>query len=266
MGVPLKAGEALVGALVFATRGDKAGVFTDPDLSLAMEMGTEVAFALERIQGARKEEAEQIQRDRFARHFPPAISEQLLGGSLVFAEAGETYPAVVLCARVIGAEAPDAAAPAVLFAALTAHAEQMADVAFAHAGMVLDNAGSRTLAIFGVPRARGDESWRALLAAQEMLERVQFMNELRIAEGKPSLELSVGLASGALVLGQVGERHRAQFGALGAPLDRAVLLASGAKHGELVADEPLAYELEARTGASAPGPLEGSRLLKRVGT
>jgi class 3 adenylate cyclase len=266
MGVPIRVGESLAGALVFATRGDKAGVFTDPDLALAAEMGTEVGFALERIQGARKEEAEQSQRDRFARHFPPAIGEQLLGGSLVFAEAGEAYPAVVLCARVIGAEATGAAPPSVLFAALTAHAEQMADVTFAHAGMVLDNAGSRTLAVFGIPRSRGDEAWRAVRAAQEMLDRVQFMNELRIAEGKPSLELAIGVAGGSLALGQVGERHRAQFGALGSPLDRAALLAGAAEHGDLVADEALADQLEARVGAGTTGPVSGSRFLRRAGS
>ena len=95
-------------------------------------------------------------------------------------------------------------------------------------------------------------------ALEDALEDV--MNELRIAEGKPSLEVAVGLASGPIVLGQVGERHRAQFGALGSPVDRAAELSLAADRGQLLVDEALASALGPRAAGPA-GPAPNCRLL-----
>jgi class 3 adenylate cyclase len=260
LGVPLKLNDQLSGALVLGTRGKAGRTFSEVDLQMTEELAREVAFALERNQGARREESEVLQRDRYVGHFPAATAEQILSGTVSFAESGSRYETAVLCARVVGET--DAQAD-VLFDALTGHSEQMADVCFAHAGMVIDNGGARTLAVFGVPKARGDEGLRAYRAAREMLERVQFMNELRIAEGKPSLEIAVGVATGTALLGQVGERHRAQFGVLGAPVDRAQQLAQAALRGDLVVDEVLGHDLEPRVGAGSPGPIELTRTLVR---
>jgi class 3 adenylate cyclase len=155
------------------------------------------------------------------------------------------------------------ATPSALVGALSLHAEQMADVVFAHAGMVLDNPGAHTVALFGVPRERGDELDRAVVTARELLERVQFANELRIAEGRPSLEISIGIARGEVLVGVVGERLRAQFTALGAPLARAQQLVSSAPHGDLVLDDDVAAAIEGRAGALEPGPVPGSQRVRR---
>jgi class 3 adenylate cyclase/GAF domain-containing protein len=265
LGVALRSNETLSGALVFGTRGASAATFDGDHLALAEELAKEVAFAIDRIESSRREETESLQRDRFARHFPPAIAEQVNAGQLKFPEGGERYPCTVLAARVIGAEQElgDGALPPALVGALSLHAEQMADVVFAHAGMVLDNPGAHTVALFGVPRARGDELERAVVSADEMLERVQFANELRIAQGHPSLQLGVGLARGEVIVGLVGERLRAQFTALGASLSRAQQLASSALPGELLLDAEVGSALEGRIGTLEDGPLPGSRRVAR---
>jgi hypothetical protein len=266
MAVPLKVNDQLTGALVFGTRGEKGGVFTDADLMLATELGNEVAFALERNQNLRQEENENAQRDRFVKHFPPATAEQLVATPMPKLDVGEAFECTVLCARVLPTDRTLGSTPSRVLSALSAHSDQMADVIFSNAGMVLDCPGAHLLALFGVPQLRGDELGRAFRAATEMLERVRFMNELRIVEGKPSLELAVSLAHGPVVFGQVGERARAQFGALGVALDRAIQLASSADPGELVVDEPVAAVLAEQVGPGRGGPLPHSRVLSLEGT
>lgn len=267
LGVALKVNDQLSGALVFGTRGQSAAHFDDDHLHLAEELAKELALAIERIQSGQREERENLQRDRYARHFPPATADQILKGQLKLTEGGERYPVTVLTARVIGSGAnlDDGATPGALVSALSLHAEQMADVVFAHAGMVLDNDGAHTVALFGVPRERGDELDRAVVTAQELLERIQFANELRLAEGKPSLEIAVGLSRGEVILGVVGERLRAQFMAIGSCLSRAQQLATSAKAGELLLDEELAHALEGRAGPTEAGPIAGSQRVGRSG-
>jgi len=267
LGVALKVNDQLSGALVFGTRGEGGAQFQDTHLALAEELGKELALAIERITSFRREESENLQRDRYARHFPPATADQINQGQLKFPEVGERYPATVLTARVLGSGPVlgEDATPSGLVTALSLHAEQMADVVFAHGGMVLDNPGAHTVALFGVPRARGDELARAAVAAVELLERVQFANELRLAEGRPSLELSVGLAQGEVTVGVVGERLRAQFSGMGLPLARAHQLAHSGQAGDLVVDEVLVAELAGRVGELEPGELPGSQRVRRRG-
>ena len=119
------------------------------------------------------------------------------------------------------------------------------------------------MALFGVPRERGDELDRAVITARELLERVQFANELRIAEGRPSLEISIGIARGDVIVGVVGERMRSQFTALGHALSRAQQLVSSAHAGELLLDDEVAQAIEGRAGALEPGPISGSQRVRR---
>ena len=70
LGVALKVSDQLSGALVFGTRGENAAVFKPEDLALAEELAKELALAIERIQTFRREETENLQRDRYAKHFP----------------------------------------------------------------------------------------------------------------------------------------------------------------------------------------------------
>ncbi|MBS2029584.1 MAG: GAF domain-containing protein [Deltaproteobacteria bacterium] len=265
LGVALKVSDQLSGALVFGTRGENAAVFKPEDLALAEELAKELALAIERIQTFRREETENLQRDRYSKHFPPATADQINQGALKLPEGGERYRATVLSARVIGssAELGDDATPSSMVGTLSLHAEQMSDVVFAHGGMVLDNPGAHTVALFGVPRERGDELDRAVITARELLERVQFANELRIAEGRPSLEISIGIARGDVIVGVVGERMRSQFTALGHALSRAQQLVSSAHAGELVLDDEVAQAIEGRAGALEPGPISGSQRVRR---
>lgn len=267
MGVPLRVNDQLSGAMVFGTRGAKGASFADHHLALAEELGTQVAFEIERIQSNQREEQDGLQRDRYVRHFPPQTAEKALAGQVEIPEKGIRGEVAVLCARVVGESvgAGSEVRPEELFSALTPHAEQMADVVFAHGGMVLDNPGSRTLGLFGIPRKRGDDVKRAYKAAREMVERVTFMNELRLAQGMPSLELAVGVAVGRSLFGQVGERQRAQFSALGDPLDRALVLASAARAGEVMLDVAVHEQLEGRDVGAAEASEPGAWVIKGDG-
>ncbi len=82
-------------------------------------------------------------------------------------------------------------------------------------GTVNQYTGDGIMALFGAPRALEDHASRAAFAALEMQSAVrQFADELRLREGL-NLSMRVGLNSGEVVIGQIGDDLRSDYTAQG---------------------------------------------------
>jgi predicted ATPase/class 3 adenylate cyclase len=71
--------------------------------------------------------------------------------------------------------------------------------------------GDALLAVFGVPRAHEDDAERAVRAALEMQAVLSELNRAFVAEGKPALEMRIGVESGEVLVDQdraTGPRDR----------------------------------------------------------
>ena len=141
--------------------------------------------------------------------------------------------------RVIGAD-PERSTMTILFADLrnfSAYAEQIDPELLArtlqqlmdhftriihqHEGTVDKYIGDAIMAFWGAPLADADHARHAIDAAQEQYLE---MEQLSRQPGMPPLQLSVGINSGEVVVGEFGSSYRRSYTVIGAPVNLAAHL------------------------------------------
>lgn len=93
----------------------------------------------------------------------------------------------------------------------------MVEVITAHGGTVDKFIGDAVMAVFGSPVGRGPEveARQALRCAQEMAAALERLNAAWRAEGLTPLRSGIGLASGEVLVGQIGSPRRLDFTVIG---------------------------------------------------
>ena len=93
----------------------------------------------------------------------------------------------------------------------------MVEVIAAHGGTVDKFIGDAVMAVFGSPIGRGprEEALAALRCAEAMRTRLAELNEGWLAEGIEPFSSGIGLASGAVIVGQNGSPRRLDFTVIG---------------------------------------------------
>jgi adenylate cyclase len=99
----------------------------------------------------------------------------------------------------------------------------MVEVINRHGGTVDKFIGDAVMAVFGSPVGRGKalEAQAALACAQEMLTALQQLNLVWQEQGLEPLASGVGLASGEVMVGQIGSPQRLEFTVIGDTVNRA---------------------------------------------
>lgn len=106
-------------------------------------------------------------------------------------------------------------------------------VAVAHEATVKDLAGDGVLMIVGAPLPLADHAQRALTLARALIADVRPMFAQR---GLP-IGLGVGVATGEVALGVIGEGARLEYAAVGTPVNLASRLCEEARDGEIRVDD-----------------------------
>ena len=104
----------------------------------------------------------------------------------------------------------------------------MVEVISAHGGTVDKFIGDCVMAVFGSPLSRGPqaEALAAVRCAQAMAARLQQLNDSWAAAGLEALASGIGLASGEVVVGQIGSPQRLDFTVIGHTVNLAARLES----------------------------------------
>lgn len=93
----------------------------------------------------------------------------------------------------------------------------MVEVVTSHGGTIDKFIGDAVMAVFGSPVSRGTaaEAQAAVRCAQEMRRALQRLNRQWAAEGCTGLDNGIGLASGEVLVGQIGSPRRMEFTVIG---------------------------------------------------
>jgi class 3 adenylate cyclase len=80
---------------------------------------------------------------------------------------------------------------------------EMSDAILPWGGYINNFIGDAVVAIFGAPIDHPDKTWRAVAAAITMRERLQVLNERRIARGEKPILSGIGISTGEELQGKL---------------------------------------------------------------
>ncbi len=187
-----------------------------------------------------------IWKKRLARFLAPELVEELARKPQVLEQQIENRRATVLFTDIRGfTTLSEQLSPQQVVGFLNQFLEEMTLAIMAHQGMLDKYMGDAVMAVFGVPLECSDHARRAVNAGQEMIRRLERLNETLTQQGLPRLGIGVGIHTGDLVVGAIGSSRRLEYTVIGDSVNLAArlegltrqypvdILLSGCTRGEL---------------------------------
>jgi class 3 adenylate cyclase len=180
----------------------------------------------------------QGQRAQFlSRFLSPQVAELVREHGLRTATHEQTLEISVVCCDLRGFTAFSAATESAhVVRILREYYDTVGAAATQVGGTIKDQAGDGVLILVGAPIALDDHARRALDLARLIRETAHAL-VARWSDGGLRLGVGVGVASGFVTVGVIGEASRLEYAAVGPAVNLASRLCSEAAHGEVRVDE-----------------------------
>ena len=195
--------------------------------------------------GLERRVAEQVEllvrAGRLRRYLAPQVVERILASEEDPSALRERRPVTVMFCDLKGfTQMVERTDPETLANVLARYFDEVADIAFRHGGTIDKFIGDAVMVFFGAPEQTGeaDQARRCVAMALEIQRRIAELADDFIARGAGGpLTLRIGIGSGTAVVGSFGARHRADFTAVGAPVNRAARVEPLAPPGGVLIDQ-----------------------------
>jgi len=234
MCVPLRVDERILGSIYLDTR--KPGVsFTEEDLELFASLGAQAAMAVDNVQlHDRVVEAEK-KRQNLGRFLSPAIVEKIVNEDTTLTLGGKKTTVTTMFCDIRGSSMlAEKLAPQQLVNLLNEHFTAMTEIIFKFQGTLDKYIGDEIMAVFGAPLAHGGEALRAVSAAMAIQKKAAELNQVRRQEGRPELEVGIGVDTGEAIAGYIGSPIRMEFTVVGDRVNTAKRFCDMAAGGSVV--------------------------------
>ncbi len=191
-------------------------------MTMQMEHHVEIPFLilLGLITGALRdhEKHEREQKNQISDHFGSYVStevrDDILKGNTAL--GGDEVEITVLFADIRNFTAlSERHTPAEVVTMLNQYFSEMVRAITQHGGTVNKFIGDAVMAVFGTPKKLGNHAESAVLAAHEMLARLEAHNYLQSAKGEPTFDIGIGLHSGNAIAGNIGTESRKEYTVIG---------------------------------------------------
>jgi class 3 adenylate cyclase len=259
--VPVRYGDEATGA-VWLRRAPTAPAFDADDRSLAELLANQVAVILETsrlFEGFLEQQQEQFRlRGMLEQYLATSVAERLISGETRPTLEGTRLPVSVLMVDMRGStELINHVEPEVMVRLLNQYLGQMTDVLFHYEGTIDKFAGDAVLGFFGAPEGHADDPLRAVCAAAAMQRAFAglLLDWRRRYPTLPgSLGIGIGIATGDVVVGNIGSAKRLEHTVIGPAVNLAARLTAKAPHGTIHIDDstwnavagPLGFTARAR--------------------
>jgi adenylate cyclase len=125
----------------------------------------------------------------------------------------------------------------------------MVECVFRHGGTLDKFIGDAVMAQWGAPIGSPDDPDQAMAAAIEMMVELQKLNVKWAEQGRPALQIGIGLNYGEAFAGNIGSERRLEFTVIGDTVNTASRLCGKAEAAEILISD------EMRKMLTSPPPL-----------
>jgi adenylate cyclase len=164
-----------------------------------------------------REQRERLRyRAQFVKYVSPEVVADILENREGLAMGGKRRHITVLFSDLRGfTSISEKISPEQVVSFLSQYFAEVTQIVFKHGGTVDKFIGDGMMAVFGAPKSHGDDAWRAVKTAIEMIEMVKAKGPewSEILGKQPSI--GVGINSGEAVVGSIGSELRSDYTAIG---------------------------------------------------
>lgn len=144
-------------------------------------------------------------RHLFGRYVSRDVIEQLMADPGRATLGGQRRDMTVLFSDIRGfTTASEQGTPEGIVAQLNEYFSAMVEVLFRHRGTLDKFVGDMVMGLFGAPLDDPDHADHAVAAALEMMVELGKLNERWRAEGRPAVDIGIGINSGEMIAGNIG--------------------------------------------------------------
>jgi len=155
-------------------------------------------------------------RENFARYVSPQLVERVMQDPDSVILHGERRDVTILFSDIRGfTTISEQAAPEHLVMMLNEYFERMTNVVFRYNGYLNKFMGDAVMAVFGAPLPVADHPWRAVACAAEMFNELHDLNRVRKRRGDPPIKIGIGIATGDVIVGNIGSMKKLEYTAIG---------------------------------------------------
>ena len=257
MSAPLMGSEGSVLGLIYVDNMTATNSFGDEDLEFLMAFSGIAAVAVENSQLSDRLAREAVVLSNFQRYFAPNLVEQIASQKGMVQLGGTKRSVVVFFSDIRGfTPMSEKMSPDDIASLLTEYFTEMVGIVFEHGGTLDKFMGDALMALWGAPVASDDAADRAMQAAIDMMAVLRELNEKWSSEGKPHVEIGIGINFGEVFAGNIGSEQRMEYTVIGDPVNIASRLCSKAGGGQVIISEPFYNVLKAPPEVEALEPLE----------
>ena len=152
----------------------------------------------------------------FGHYVAPSVIRLLMDQPELLRLGGEEKELTAMFSDIRGFTAlSEGLSPEELVGLLNEYLSEMTETIFRHWGTLDKYIGDAIMAFWGSPYPQTDHAERACRAALEMLQVLKKLQDRLEAEGRPQINIGVGINSGPMVVGNMGSKNRMNFTIMG---------------------------------------------------
>ena len=152
----------------------------------------------------------------FGQYVSKDVYEQLVANPNLARLGGQRRQMTVLFSDIRGfTTVSEKGQPEEIVAILNEYFTRMVDIVFAHKGTLDKFVGDMVMALFGAPLDDADHAEHAVDAALEMIRALNRLNERWTAEGRPALDIGIGISTGPMIAGNIGSEAIMSYTVIG---------------------------------------------------
>ena len=169
----------------------------------------------------------------FARYVSQHVLEKIAKGKGSAKLEGEKRKVTVFFSDIRGfTHIAESMEPEKVVALLNEYFKIMLGIIFEHNGMMDKLIGDGIMAEFGVPLDDPEQEKNAVITSIEMYRALYKLKEKWKSEGKPNIDIGIGIHTGEAIMGSVGSEQRMEYTAIGDTVNVASRLQQVSKEGK----------------------------------